>query len=188
MFVVLDVRPRRLVHWNVTEHPTAEWTVQQFRACVTRDTTHRFVVHDHDTIYSTAVDRALSAMGLHVFKTPVAAPQANAYCERLIGTARRECLDWMIPLDERHLRRVLAEWVPHYNRGRPHPHSARLCPTPPRAVQHPCQVTSSPAHVVSRRDRFWVVFTTSTRSKPSRREFLRITGLHHEYGLEPIAA
>ena len=120
IFVVLDVGTRQLMHWNVTEHPTAEWTVQQFRACVTGESPHRFVVHDHDTIYSTDVDRALHAMGLRVLKTPVATPQANGYCERLIGTARRECLDWLIPLDERHLRRVLAEWVPHYNRGRPH--------------------------------------------------------------------
>ena len=70
------------MHWNVTEHPTAEWTVQQFRTCVTGETTHRFVVHDHDAIYSSAVDRALRAMGLRVLKTPVAAPKANAYCER----------------------------------------------------------------------------------------------------------
>jgi putative transposase len=90
VFVVLDVGTRRLLHWNITEHPTAEWTVQQFRACVTGDTAHRFVVHDHDTIYSSGLDRALRAMNLHVLKTPVAAPQANAYCERLIGTARRE--------------------------------------------------------------------------------------------------
>jgi hypothetical protein len=51
-------------------------------------------------------------MSLHVLKTPVRAPQANAHCERFIGTARRECLDWMIPLNERHLRSVLAEWIP----------------------------------------------------------------------------
>jgi transposase InsO family protein len=54
--------------------------------------------------------------------TPVAAPQANAYCERMIGAVRRECLDWVIPFNERHLRRVLAEWVTHYNR-------VSYCPT-----------------------------------------------------------
>lgn len=59
-------------------------------------------------------------MGLRVLKAPVRMPQANAFCERLIGTARRECLDFMIALSERHLRRILAEWVGHYNRGRPH--------------------------------------------------------------------
>ena len=59
-------------------------------------------------------------MSLQVLKTPVRAPQANAYCERFIGTARRECLDWMIPLGERHLRAILAEWISHYNSERPH--------------------------------------------------------------------
>jgi len=81
VFIVLDIGTRRLLHWNITEHPTAEWTVQQFRACVTGDTAHRFVVHDHDAIYSSGLDRALRAMDLHVLKTPVAAPQANAYCD-----------------------------------------------------------------------------------------------------------
>ena len=62
VFVVLDVGTRRLVHWNVTAHRTAEWTVQQFRTCVTGETTDRFLVHDRDGIYSPAVDGAL---GLH---------------------------------------------------------------------------------------------------------------------------
>jgi len=97
VFVVLEVDTRRLLHWNVTGHPTAEWTVQQFRTCITGESAHRFVVHDHDTVFSTAVDRAVGAMGLRVLKTPIAVPQANAYCERLIRTARRECLDWVIP-------------------------------------------------------------------------------------------
>ena len=58
-------------------------------------------------------------MGLRVLKTPVGTPQANALCEHLVGTIRRECLDWLIPLNERHLRLILREWVTHYNRGRP---------------------------------------------------------------------
>jgi putative transposase len=59
-------------------------------------------------------------MGLTVPKTPVRAPQANAFCERLIGTIRRECLDFVMPLNERDVRYLLREWVAHYNRGRPH--------------------------------------------------------------------
>jgi len=59
-------------------------------------------------------------MGLSILKTPFRAPQANAFCERLVGSIRRECLDFLIPLNERHLRRFLKEWVSHYNRGRPH--------------------------------------------------------------------
>ena len=120
VFVVLDVGTRRIVHWNVTEHPTADWTVQQFRMVTPGDHTHRFVIHDRDAIYSDSLDRTLEAMGLEVLKTPVRVPQANAFCERLIGTMRRECLDFMIVMSERHLRRILLEWIRHYNRGRPH--------------------------------------------------------------------
>jgi hypothetical protein len=89
VFVVLDIGTCRLVHWNVKEHPTAEWTVQQFRMCVTGESAHRFIVHDHDSIYSAGVDLALGTVGLRVLKTPIVAPQANAFCERLIGTVRR---------------------------------------------------------------------------------------------------
>jgi len=71
------------------------------------DHRHRYVLHDRDSIYSERVDRTLTAMALTVWKTPVRAPQANAFCERLIGTIRHECLDFMIPLNERRLRWVL---------------------------------------------------------------------------------
>jgi putative transposase len=104
VFVVLEVDTRRILHWNVTEHPSAQWTIQQFRAVITPETDHRFVLHDRDSIFAADVDRAVASMGRHVLKTPARTPQANAYCERLIGTMRRECLDWLIPLHEGHLR------------------------------------------------------------------------------------
>jgi putative transposase len=88
VFVVLDVGTRRIVHWNVTEHPTADWTIQQCRAVITGETAHRFLVHDRDAIFAPAVDRAIRSMGLRVLKTPVRTSQANAFCERLIGTMR----------------------------------------------------------------------------------------------------
>jgi transposase InsO family protein len=87
---------------------------------VSGDQPHRWIIHDRDSIYSEGVDATVAAMGLTILKTPVRAPQANAYCERLIGTIRRECLDWVIPLNEQHVRRVLAEWVAHYNGHRTH--------------------------------------------------------------------
>jgi putative transposase len=62
----------------------------------------------------------LRSLGVTVLRTPYRAPQANAFCERLVGTMRRECLDFLIPFNERHLRRILKEWVAHYNHGRPH--------------------------------------------------------------------
>ena len=109
--VLLDIATRRVVQWNVTAHPTAGWTIQQCRNGLSLDRAYRFVVHDRDSIFAPAVDDALRSMSLEVLKTPVRAPQANAYCERFIGTARRESLDWIIPLTQRHLRRVLAEFL-----------------------------------------------------------------------------
>jgi putative transposase len=138
VFVVLDVGTRRIVHWNVTEHPTADWTIQQCRAVITGETAHRFLIHDRDAIYAPAVDRAIRSMGLRVLKTPVRTPKANAFCERVIGTIRRECLDWLIPLHERHLRGILREWVPHYNRGRPHTSLGPGIPEPSPALIRPC--------------------------------------------------
>ena len=151
VFVVLDVGSRRLVHWNVTEHPTAAWTIQQFRAIVPGDQPQRFVIHDRDSVYAAAVDDAVTAMGLTVLKTPVRCPQANAFVERLIGTIRRECLDWMILLNERHLRVVLQRWVAHYNHGRPHASLGPGIPDAPveqRASEWPSHSGRSP----SRRD------------------------------------
>jgi putative transposase len=129
----------------------------------------RFVVHDRDAVFAAAVDDALSSMRRRVLTTPVRVPQANAFCERVIGTARRECLDHFIPLNERHLRKIVAEWVLHYNRGRPHASLGPGIPEPSgltvlRAVDHQLP------------DGHRVV------AKPI------LAGLHHEYRLEPIAA
>ncbi len=169
VFVVLDVGTRRIVHWNVTAHPTAEWTVQQFRAVAPGDQPQRFLIHDRDSIYSSAVDSAVAAMGLTVLKTQVRCPQANAFCERLIGTLRRECLDWLILLNERHLRSVLREWVAHYNHGRPH---ASLGPgIPDGAFGTP---TRQNGHRIP--DGHRVIATPI------------LAGLHHEYRLERLAA
>ena len=76
-------------------------------------------------------------MGLRVLKTPVRTPQANAFCERVIGTMRRECLDWLIPLNERHLRWILQECVAHYNRGRPQTSLGPGLPDPSTDAQTP---------------------------------------------------
>jgi transposase InsO family protein len=168
LFVVMEVGTRRILHWNVTEHPTADWTGQQFRMIVSGDEGHRFVIHDRDTIYSDGVDRTLGAMGLEVLKTPARVPQANSFCERVIGTIRRECLDFVIPLTERHLRVILREWITHYNRGRPHSSLGPGLPDPPSDRR-----VASNGHRVPDGDR--VVATPI------------LGGLHHEYRLEAAA-
>jgi transposase InsO family protein len=170
VFVVLEVGTRCIRHWNVTAHPTAEWTAQQFRMIVLGDQSHRLVIHDRDAIYAEGVDRTLAAMGLTVIKTPVRAPQANAFCERLIGTIRRECLDFVILLNARHLRHVLLEWVAHYNRGRPHASLGPNIPDPRLGhVTHKSPAPCIPAG-------YRVVAAPM------------LAGLHHEYRLAPNGA
>jgi putative transposase len=154
----------------VTEHPTADWTAQQFRMIVRGDRVHRFVIHDRDTIYSEGVDRTLEAMGLTVLKTPARVPQANTFCERLIGTIRRECLDFVIPMTGRHLRTILREWIRHYNRGRPH---ASLGPgIPERPLDDKIGGSSG--------------YRLPTAYRVAATAIL--SGLHHEYRLERKAA
>jgi len=121
VFVALEIGSRRILHCNVTAHPTAECTLQQLRDALPSDHPYQFLIHDRDTIFSSEWDAEVkSTFGLRVWRTPVRAPQANAYCERLMGTVRRECLDCMIPLHARQLRATLRSWVTHYNKGRPH--------------------------------------------------------------------
>lgn len=92
VFVIVEVGSRRISHLNVTTHPKADWMLQQFRDVISGEQPYRFLIHDRDSIYSRDLDSALQAMGLRILKTPYRAPQANAYCERLVGSIRRECL------------------------------------------------------------------------------------------------
>jgi putative transposase len=85
VFVVLEVGTRKIVHFNVTAHPTAAWTLQQFRDILTGEQPYRFVLHDRDSIYSTDLDAALRSLGVTVLRTPYRAPQANAFCGRLVA-------------------------------------------------------------------------------------------------------
>jgi transposase InsO family protein len=167
VFVLLDIGTRRIVHWNLTDQPTSEWTIQQFRNSLPLDGTYRFLVHDRDGIFAPAVDEALPSMSLQVVKTPVRAPQAHAQCERVIGTARRECLDWTIPLNERHLRSLLAEWISQYNRERPHSALGRFPDDTTRQATLTGHRLPAAHRVVARP---------------------RLGGLHHHYLLESVAA
>ncbi len=128
---------------NVTTRPTAEWTLKQFREAIQCEHDYRFVIVDRDTKFSEDLRRSVRAMGVRVLRTPPFAPQANCYCERLIGTTRRECLDFLIPLSEKHLRRLLWEWRDSYNHARPHsslgpnvPEPAGDLPVDPASPRH----------------------------------------------------
>jgi putative transposase len=170
VFVAMEVGSRRILHTNVTAHPTAEWTVQQFREFPAYDHHYGFLIHDRDSIFSAAMDASVTNLGVRVLKTPVRAPKANAFCERLIGTLRRECLEFLIPLNEGHLKRIVKEYVTHYNRGRPH---SALGPGIPESPQ--TAVSASP-HRHELPQGHCVVSTPV------------LGGLHHEYRLEKEAA
>ena len=131
VLVVIEHGTRRLAHLNVTTHPSATWTLQQLREVIADADQHKYLIHDRDSIFARDLDDSIRALGLAVLRSPFSSPKANAICERAIGTIRRECLDWMIPMSEGHLRSILREWVAHYNGGRPHSALGPAVPGPP---------------------------------------------------------
>jgi len=102
VLIVIEHQTRRIVHCNVTAHPSAGWTRQQLREAIPADHGYRFLNHDRDGIFSPQLDQSMVNMGLRVLRTPPRNPQANSLCERVIGTLHRECLDFMIPLTQSH--------------------------------------------------------------------------------------
>jgi putative transposase len=131
VLVVIEHHSRRLIHVNVTANPTAQWTRQQLREAVGCEEPYEHLLHDRDSIFSAELDESICRLGLRVLKSPPRSPKANSICERVIGTIRRECLDWVIPLSEAHLRQTLKAWATHYNRGRPHSALGAGVPDPP---------------------------------------------------------
>jgi transposase InsO family protein len=111
---------RRIVHVNVTRHPTAEWVWRQLLEATPYGQQPRFLIRDRDRSYGADFIPKAARIGIETVLTPVQAPNANAIAERVIGTLRRECLDHVIVFNARHLRRVLHEYVGHYNQMRPH--------------------------------------------------------------------
>jgi Integrase core domain len=114
--------PRRIVHVIVTRYPTAQWIWRQVVAATPWGAQPRYLIRDHDRSYGKDYVHRAGGIGITTIVTPIHAPNANAVAERVIGTLRRECLDHMIVLNERHLLQVLREYVEHYNSKRPTAH------------------------------------------------------------------
>jgi transposase InsO family protein len=107
VLLVLAHERRRVVHFNVTEHPTAEWTAQQIVDAFPNNAAPRWLLRDRDSFYSDAFKRRVADMAIIEVVTSPASPWQNAFVERLIGSIRRECLNYVIVLNAAHLRRVL---------------------------------------------------------------------------------
>ena len=132
VFAVLMHHRRRIVHVNVTEHPTAAWTAQQMIEAFPDDTAPRWRLRDRDAIYGDAFRRRIAGMGIGEVLSSPSSPWQNPYAERLIGSIRRECLDHVIVLGERHLRRLLTDYLTYYHGSRTHLSLEKDAPTPRR--------------------------------------------------------
>ena len=173
VFVVIERGSRRLKCVAVTAHLNADWVLQQLREVVGEDNSHQYLLHDRDSIFAKHLDESIEALGLSVLKSPPRSPKANSICERVIGTIRRECLDWMIPMTEAHLREILKCWVGHYNGGRPHSSLGPGLPGSPNTAE----VAAKPSNCRHRLGEGVVVRSKSV-----------LGGLHHEYLLVPAFA
>ena len=135
-FVVLRHDRRRIVHFNVTAHPTAEWTAQQIIEAFPEDSAPRFLIRDRDGIYGLSFQTRVANMGIEEVPTAPRSPWQSPYVERLIGSIRRECLNHFIVLNERHLRRILSSYFTYYHESRTHLSLDRNSPIP-RDVEPP---------------------------------------------------
>jgi transposase InsO family protein len=141
--------------------------LQQLRDALGYQARYRYLIHDRDNIFAKSLDESIERLGLEVLRSPLRSPKANAICERAIGTIRRECLDWLIPMSERHLRAILKDWRAHYNGSRPHMALGPGVPDPPASLAR--------------------AFKQNSRHRLGERLVVRarsvLGGLHHEYSL-----
>ena len=130
IFFVIELGSRRVVHYGVTRSPTDEWTAHQLREATPFVEAPRFLIRDNDSKYGEKFSRVAESSGIEVLRTPYKAPRANAFCEWFVGSVRRECLDHVLILGERHLHGVVKDYVRYYNTARPHQGIDQRIPEP----------------------------------------------------------
>ncbi len=128
VFFIVELGSRRVVHFGVTWHPTDAWVAQQRREATPYDQAPRFLIRDNDRKFGWAFSAVAKASGIEVLRTPYRAPRANAICERFIGSVRRECLDYLLIMNDGQLYRVIKEYVEFFNTARPHQGSDQQTP------------------------------------------------------------
>jgi transposase InsO family protein len=145
--IAVEHGSRRTHLIGISTHPTGAWTTQAARNLMMdlgdRVTTVKFLLRDRDSRFTRAFDAVFAAEGIHILISPPRAPRANAICERMIGTLRRELLDRILIVNERHLRRILTDYLHHFNAARPHRALAQLAPA---------QAETQPPHVINLAD------------------------------------
>jgi transposase InsO family protein len=134
--VILSHARRKILHLNVTHHPTAGWLSRQITEAFPWDSAPRYLLRDRDTSYGGCFQERVRVMGITEVVTAPRSPWQNAFVERVIGSIRRECLDHLIVINENHLRRVLSSYVDYYQRTRTHLSLDKDCPDA-RPIQPP---------------------------------------------------
>jgi transposase InsO family protein len=135
VLIVLEHNRRKLLHFNVTEHPTGAWTAQQIVEAFADREAAQYLIRDRDSRYSTEVRQRIQALGMQEILTAPRSPWQNPYAERLIGSIRRECLNHYIILNARHLKRSLSSYFSYYHQSRTHLSLGKQCPFPREALQ-----------------------------------------------------
>jgi transposase InsO family protein len=136
VLVILAHHRRKVVYFNVTEHPTAQWTAQQIIEAFPWDTAPKYLLRDRDGIYGSQFRKRVKSMGTEEVLTAPRSPWQNAFVERIIGSIRRDCLDYVVVLNERHLKRILSSYFNYYHCWRTHLSLAMDSPVS-RKVQSP---------------------------------------------------
>ena len=149
IFVIIELKSRRLIHQAATAHPTDAWVAQQLREATAWGKVPKHLIHDRDRKYGSRFSAIASSTGINRLATPYRAPKANAICERFIGSMKRECLDQILILHQPHLRKVVAEYAQYYNRARPHQGIGQRIPgrydeTAPLEGRSTARVTAKP--------------------------------------------
>ena len=138
VLVILHHERREIVHFNVTEHPTAQWTAQQLVEAFPFDSAPRYLLRDRDSIYGGRFRNRVKSLGIDEVLTAPRSPWQNPYVERIIGSIRRECLNHVIIINERHLRRQLKSYSIYYHEARTHLSLDKQSPVP-RSIEPPEQ-------------------------------------------------
>ena len=136
VYFISELGSRRIMHCGVTRNPSDVWVTQQIRDATPFEEGPRFLIRDNDSKYGERFSGVAGSRGINVLRTPIRAPKANTIGERFIGSVRRECLDHMLIINERHLRHTVNEFVDYYNHARPHQGIEQRIPTANEAVEN----------------------------------------------------
>jgi putative transposase len=126
--IIIGLNRRKIIHVSTTEHPTQEWLSNEVSQAFAKNPKPKYLIRDRDCCYGRKFSQRVKELGIREHVIAKQSPWQNVYVERVIGSIRRECLNHMIILSERHLRRILASYVDYYNRSRTHYSLDQDCP------------------------------------------------------------